>query len=115
MSEKAKEKRPQSCGGVRQRPGTGSAPRGREEINNFNSTLNNGFKGLRTIKNNNFTNDNPYDQSEPKDELGGTFTNLNMKKQPIASSLLNRRNFSGLTQSQGLSNKNSVKNDWNKI
>lgn len=115
LNEKAKEKRPQSCGGVRQRPGTGSAPRGREEIHNFNSTLNNGFKGLRTIKNNFTNNENPYDQSEQKDELGGTFTNLNMKKQPIASSLLNRRNFSGLTQSQGLSNKNSVKNDWNKI
>jgi len=56
MNEK-KDKRPQSCGGVRQRP-NGSAMRGKEEINTFNSTLTNGFKGLRTIKNN-FTNDNP--------------------------------------------------------
>jgi len=56
MNEK-KDKRPQSCGGVRQRP-TGSAMRGKEEINTFNSTLTNGFKGLRTIKNN-LTNYNP--------------------------------------------------------
>jgi len=113
MNEK-KDKRPQSCGGVRQRP-TGSAMRGKEEINTFNSTLTNGFKGLRTIKNN-FTNDNPYDQSDQKDEMGGTFTNMNMKKQPISNSLLNRRNFSGLAQSQGLSSKmNTVKNEWNKI
>jgi len=59
VSDKSKEKRPQSCGGVRQRPGTGSAQRGhREDIANFNNTLGNGFKGLKSIKNN-FTNDNP--------------------------------------------------------
>lgn len=61
--EKGKEKRPLSCGGVRQRPGTGSSANRADRNgvdNNFNSAIN-GFKSLRISKNN-FTDNDKYEQ-----------------------------------------------------